>query len=115
MRVRLCKLKSPNERTTNKCMNENILKIEPKEKRVNMGLNNQNEVYAISGTSYVLNTPKLGRLFNIIMSFSMKYFNFFFIKNLSNTRQLNLNANRLWVDNMLWVVMLKEHLIKLRQ
>jgi len=60
MRARLCKLNSPSERTTNQCMNQNVLKIEPKEPKVNLGQNNQNEVYAIPGTSYVLNTPYLG-------------------------------------------------------
>ena len=60
MRVRLCKLNSPSERTTNKCMSENVLRIEPIEEKVYMGLNNANELYAIPGTNYVLNTPSVG-------------------------------------------------------
>ena len=60
MRARLCKLNSPSDRTTNKCMNENVLKIEPKVPRIYLGLNNSNELYAIPGTDYVLNTPSVG-------------------------------------------------------
>ena len=60
MRARLCKLNSPTERTTLKCMNENVLRIEPKEPKINLGQNNSNELYAIPGTNYVLNTPLLG-------------------------------------------------------
>ena len=60
MRVKLCKLNSPTERVTNKCISENILRIEPKESRINLGQNNANELYTLSGTNYVLNTPLLG-------------------------------------------------------
>lgn len=60
MRARLCKLSSPNDRVTNNCMNENMLRIEPKENRINLGQNNSNELYVLPGTNYVLNTPLLG-------------------------------------------------------
>jgi hypothetical protein len=60
MRARLCKLSSPNDRVTSNCMNENMLRIEPKENRINLGQNNSNELYVLPETNYVLNTPLLG-------------------------------------------------------
>ena len=58
MRVRLCKLNSPNEKVTHDCVNKNILRIEPKRPFENFGNGNIN--YTISGTNYVLNTPLMG-------------------------------------------------------
>ena len=58
MRVRLCKLNSPSEKVTHDCVNQNILKIEPRKPFEYFGNGNIN--YTISGTPYVLNTPVMG-------------------------------------------------------
>ncbi len=58
MRVRLCKLNSPSEKVTHDCVNQHILRIEPKNPFENFG--NANINYAIDGTSYVLTTPNVG-------------------------------------------------------
>ena len=52
MRVRLCKLNNQNEKVIHDCVNQNILRIEPKKPFENVGNGNLN--YVISGTSYVL-------------------------------------------------------------